>query len=130
MKWSGRWGLEENADFERPQRAAGIAIADFGEELERVVVELYSLFAEATSFIGERATDDGFDVVDRQRFEFEHAAAADERAGQREEGILRGRADEDHGAIFNVGQEHILLGAVEAMDFVDEQERALTRTGD
>ena len=66
-----------------------------------------------------------FDFLDRQRLEFEHPAAADQSAGEREERILRRRADEDHDAFFHVRQQHILLGAVEAVDFVDEQQRLL-----
>ena len=36
------------------------------------------------------------------------------------------RADEDDRAVLDIGQERILLGAVEAVDFVDEEQRALT----
>ena len=42
------------------------------------------------------------------------------------EGRVFGRgADEDHGAVLDIGQEAVLLGAVEAVDFVDEQQRPL-----
>ena len=88
------------------------------------------LLAQPALLIGKRAADERFDVVGRQRLEFEHAAAADQRAVEREERILRGRADKDHDAFFDVGQEHVLLGAVEAMDFVDEQQRALAGGGE
>ena len=37
-------------------------------------------------------------------------------------GILGGRADQDDVAALDVGQEGVLLGAVEAVDLVDEQE--------
>ncbi len=67
----------------------------------------------------------GFNLIDRQRLELENAAAAYQRAREREERILRGGADENDAAVFHVGQEHVLLRAVEAMDFVDEQQRAL-----
>ena len=65
------------------------------------------------------------DVVDRKRLELEHAAAADQRAVDREEGIFGGRADQDHHALLHVGQQHVLLGLVEAVDLVDEQQRPL-----
>ena len=33
--------------------------------------------------------------------------------------------DQDHHALLDVGQQHVLLGLVEAVDFVDEQQRPL-----
>ena len=62
------------------------------------------------------------DVLDRKRLKLEHAAAADQRAIDREERIFGRGADEDHDAVLDVRQEHILLGLVEAVDFVDEQQ--------
>ena len=37
-------------------------------------------------------------------------------------GILRRGSDEDDPALLDVGQQHVLLGAVEAVQFVDEQD--------
>ena len=65
------------------------------------------------------------DVVDRERLELEHAAAAHQRAVDGEEGVFGGRADEDHHALFHARQQHVLLGLVEAVDLVDEQQRPL-----
>ncbi len=47
-------------------------------------------------------------------------------------GFSRRRPDEDHVALLHVRQEHVLLGLVEAMDLVDEQQRPLAAwpTGD
>ncbi len=39
-----------------------------------------------------------------------------------ERGILGGGADEDDGAVLDIGQEAVLLGAVEAVDLVHEQQ--------
>ena len=39
--------------------------------------------------------------------------------------VLGGRPDEDDGAVFDIWEEAILLGAVEAVDFVDEEQRPL-----
>ena len=41
--------------------------------------------------------------------------------------ILGGRPDEGDRAILDLGQQPVLLGAIEAVDLVDEQERGLTR---
>ena len=42
-----------------------------------------------------------------------------------EERVLRRRADEDEPTILNIGQQHILLALVEAMNLVDEHNGAL-----
>ena len=52
-------------------------------------------------------------------------AARQEGAVQLEARVLGGRADQDDRPVLDIGQEGVLLGAVEAVDLVDEQERAL-----
>ena len=46
--------------------AAGVAVGDFGEEFERIVVDGGFVFAQAADFVGERTADDRFDFVDRE----------------------------------------------------------------
>ncbi|MNF98103.1 hypothetical protein D3C84_809510 [compost metagenome] len=53
----------------------------------------------------------------------------DPRAGEQgvvelERRVFRGRADENQRAVFDIRQERILLGLVEAVHFIDEQNRA------
>ena len=79
--------------------------------------------AQPALLVGNRAEQQRFDVVDRKRLKLKDAAAADQRAVDREERILGGRADQNHHAFLDVGQQHVLLGLVEAVDFVDEQQR-------
>ena len=55
----------------------------------------------------------------------EHLAARQERGVQLEGRVLGGGADQGYRPILDIGQEAVLLGAVEAMNLVDEQERAL-----
>ncbi len=55
----------------------------------------------------------------------EDLAARQQRAVQLEGRVFRGRADQHHGAVLDIGQEAVLLRAVEAMDLVDEEQRAL-----
>ncbi len=50
-----------------------------------------------------------------------------ERAVELEGRVLGGGADQHDRAVLDIGQEAVLLGAVEAMDLVDEQQRALAR---
>jgi hypothetical protein len=71
--------------------------------------------------VGHGAVEDLADVVLRQALQFEDPAAADEGAGEREEGVLRGGTDQGDHAVLDVGQEDVLLRLVEAVDLVDEQ---------
>ena len=81
-----------------------------------------SWLAEASLFVFERSMDERLDVVYGKRLELEDAAATDEGAVDGEEGVFRGRADEDDDTVFHFRQQHILLGLVETMDLVDEEE--------
>ncbi len=53
-------GARKNADFERAQGLAGIAIADFGEELQGVVVDVCSFVSQAALAVGQGAANDRF----------------------------------------------------------------------
>lgn len=60
-----------------------------------------------------------------EAFEDEDLGAGEEGAVEFETRVLRGGADQGDGAVLDVGQEAVLLGAVEAVDLVDEQQGAL-----
>ncbi len=60
-----------------------------------------------------------------QALENQHFCPGKQRAVQLEGGVLGRRADQDDGAVFDVRQEGILLRAVEAVDFVHEENGAL-----
>ena len=120
----------KHAHLQRRKRSAGIAIAHLGQELQGIVVQMHVLLAEARVLIGQRTAKERFDVVDTQRLELEHPAAADQRAIHGEERIGGGRADERDDTFFNIRQKRVLLRLVEAMDFVDEQQRAQAAAGE
>ncbi len=65
------------------------------------------------------------EVGERQAFEHQHLRPGQKRGVQLEGGVLGGGADEQDGAVFHMRQEPVLLRLVEAVDLVDEQERAL-----
>ena len=52
----------------------------------------------------------------------QYLAARQQRGVELEARILGGRADQRHRPVLDIGQEAVLLGAVEAMDFVHEQQ--------
>ena len=64
-------------------------------------------------------------VVRVERLEPEQRRAAEQRGGQREVGVLGGGADEDEQAVLDVREQRVLLGLVEAVHLVEEEDRAL-----
>ena len=56
-----------------------------------------------------------------QRLHAKQARAAQQRLVHFKERVFGGGADQGQGAVFHPGQQRILLGAVEAMHFIDEQ---------
>ena len=59
----------------------------------------------------------------------QHLAARQERGVEFEARVLGGRADQRDGAVLDVRQEAVLLGAVEAVDLVHEQQGLLPGAG-
>ncbi len=115
----------EDRDFEGVESPAGVAVGNVGEEAERLVGRRRGMSAEPALAIGERATQEAEHVVEVERAELEDLAAADERRDEREEGIGRRGGDEADDARLNIRQQHVLLGFVEAVQFVDEENRAV-----
>ena len=67
-------------------------------------------------------------VVERvvvERLEPEQRAAREQRTGEREERVLGRRADEHEEPFLDERQQHVLLGAAEAVHLVEEEDRAL-----
>ena len=62
------------------------------------------------------------------RLERQHAGARQKSGIELEGRVLRRRADQNDRAVFHDRQEAVLLGAVEAMDLVDEQAASAGRT--
>ena len=62
------------------------------------------------------------DVVRRQRLQHEHPGAREQRADDLEARILGGGADQGDRAVLGRRQQAVLLGLVEPMDLVDEED--------
>ena len=71
---------------------------------------------------GEAAPQFFREFVFAQGLEMEDAQAREQSVVEVEGGVFGGGADEDEGAVFDVGEEGVLLGFVEAVDFVDEED--------
>ena len=76
------------------------------------------------SRVGQGPPHDRDELVLPEAAQHVHAAAREQRRVHLEGRVLGGGADEDDRALLDVGQEGVLLGAVEAVDLVDEQDRA------
>ena len=115
--------------FEQVEGPPGVAAGGLGNEREAVVVEPEVARAEPPRDVVEGALDDPRDRLRRERLEDDDLAAGQERAVQLERRVLGRGADEDDVPGFDVREEDVLLGAVEPVDLVEKQDRALALTG-
>ena len=77
--------------------------------------------AVAELAIGEGPLQQGLQLGRFQRLHAKQARATDQRLVHFKERVFGGGADQGQGTVFHPGQQRILLGAVEAMHFIDEQ---------
>ena len=109
--------------------AAMIAAGERDEVVERVLAEGDATVGteaarEAAFRVREGTSDDGRDILVGERLQSPHAEAGEQGSIDLEVRILGRRTDQRHGAVFDVRQERVLLGLVESMDLVDEQDAA------
>jgi hypothetical protein len=75
----------------------------------------------------QRARQDAGHFLDRQAPQHEDFRARQQRGVDFKRRVLRRRADEDDVARFDAREKGVLLRLVEAVDFVDEDDRAAAR---
>ena len=119
------FGGERAGHLERCQRVAGVAFRPVDQVVERVGVDGEVGVAEAALAVGQRALEQRADVVGLERVEPEQRGSRQQWPGQGEVRVLRRRADEDDEALLDVREQRVLLGAVEAVHLVEEEDRAL-----
>ncbi len=100
------------------QRRAAVAISHAQEHRPRLLVERQR---HAFGLLGAR--QQLFEAFFAERVEHQHPRAREKRGVELEGRVLGGRADQDDRAVLHDGQKTVLLGAVEAMDLVDEKQR-------
>ena len=108
---------------------AGIAIRHGYEVAHGLGRQLRSQGPQASVGVAQCALRDEAQLVVLKLPKREDAGAGEERGDDFEGGVLRGGADEDDRAVLDVGQDDILLGLVEAVDLVDEEDGALAVHG-
>jgi len=116
-------------DFEGVVGGAAVAAGVAGDEGEGIVIGGEVEGAEAAFSIRKSAVEELGDVLFAERLEDIDAAAGEQGGDDFKGGIFSGGADEADGAALDVGEERILLGLVEAVDFVDEEDGAGVHLG-
>ena len=102
------------------QQVAAIAVGELGEPRPGLGVERQGM---AERLLGARDQRLERGVV--EPVQHQDLTARQQGAGQRERRVLGGRADQRDRAVLDLGEQAVLLRAVEAVDLVDEQQRAL-----
>ena len=92
-----------------------------GEQRDRARRHLELEVTEAAFCVGERALKQRGDRRAGERHQHEYLHPRKQGAVQLKAGVLGGGPDEGHRAAFDVRQEGILLGPVEAVDLVAEE---------
>ena len=100
------------------QRGAAVAIGHADERDPRLLVERQR---SALGFLG--AGEQSGDAVGLEPMEHQDAGARQERGVELEGRVLGRRTDEHDRTVLHHRQEGILLGAIEAVDLVDEEQR-------
>ena len=80
---------------------------------------------EASLGVGQRSFDDGADILVGQRLQAPDTHPREQSRVHFEVWVLRRGSDQRDRAVLDVRQEGVLLGLVEAMDLVEEQDGAL-----
>jgi hypothetical protein len=116
---------QRGGDLQDVERRPRVAVGEPGDQGQRVVLGVDRLRPEPPLAVGERPAEDHADLVLAEALEDVDPAAGEERRDDLEGRVLGRRADQDDRAPLDVGQEGVLLGLVEAVDLVHEQDRAL-----
>ena len=115
----------ENRHFEGRERGTRVAVRRGGDHLDELRGHLDLLSSEP--FRGrQRAVEEFEDLFGGKRVENENFASRQERAVDLERGVFRRGAYENDRALLDKGEKRVLLRLVEAMDFVDEEDRSLS----
>ena len=104
--------------LDQPQQRPPVAIGELEQPGPRLVVD--------RQFAPQRRLGPLchlLELVRAERIEPQHLRSRQQRRIELETRILGGRADQHHCSVLHHRQKAVLLGAVEAVDFVDEQQR-------
>ena len=109
-------------DLDRVERLACVSVGDSGQMSQRLGLGGDAEVTETAFGVQKSPLEQIQEVGLVQRSEFKYLRSGDQRGVDEEEGIVCRRPDELDRSTLHIGQEHILLSAVEAVDFVDEEQ--------
>ena len=95
-----------------------------GQVSERIFIYSGIPLAEATLDVLQRPGQNALELLLRKGLELENARTGEQRCDHLEVGVFCRRANQDNGAILHVRQEGVLLCLVEAVDFINQADRA------
>ena len=108
-----------------PRRAARVAVGGLGDRAGGGLGQpRRPTPPRPRSRVGGGLAEQPLEVRALEAPQREDAAAREQRRHDLEGGVLGGGADQRHRAVLDVGQQGVLLGAVEAVELVDEEHRA------
>ncbi|CAH0327009.1 hypothetical protein SRABI128_05703 [Microbacterium sp. Bi128] len=106
--------------LERGQRTAGVPAGEPDEVCQGLVAEFH--FAAEPAVIRCGPQEKALDVGVGERFQGQQQRAGQQRGNDGEGGVFGGRGDQDHPAVLDAGQQGVLLGLVEAVDLIQEED--------
>ena len=115
---------QRGGDIEHVVGAAGVTAGVGGDLAQGSVFGLEMQIAQSTLLVVERTLQQADNLLFRQRLQHVNAAARQQRGDDLERRILRGGADEADASLLDVGEKGVLLGFVEAVHFVHEDDGA------
>ena len=114
----------EDRQFQGGQGPPGVAAGHAGKMGQGLLRHLRPHGPQTLVLIRQGPAQEGEDIFLFEGLEDEDPGPGQQRPDDLEIGILGGGADEGDQPLLHVGQEGVLLGLVEAVDFVDEQDGA------
>ena len=108
-------------DFQDVQQFPAVAAAEAHQSLRLLQPDILRLQED---IFAERTVQQDLQILPVQGFQDKNLAAGEQGRNDLEGRILRRRTDQDDGARFHGPEQGILLRLVEAVDFVDEQDRS------
>ena len=111
----------EHHHLQGAQGAAGVPVAEVGDGPQGPVVH-GDVFLSEPPVVRQRPPQQAQDVLPAQGLQHEHLAPGQQRAVDLKGRILRRRADQHDAPLLHEGQKRVLLGLVEAVNFIHEHD--------
>ena len=109
--------LTSDNSFDARPHGPPVAVGKFEQSRSRIVAERQRLALHRFGALRHL-----LELVRRERIEPQHLGARQQRRIELEARVLGGGANKRDGPILHHRQEAVLLGAIEAMDFIDEEQ--------